>query len=56
MFEPCICDGCHDILIMTFELKNIAILNVKGVDCRCVFWNMTRNDAVNMLGKDDKGT
>ena len=45
--------------MMAYELKNIAILKVKGVDHRCVLWNMTKNDATNMLGNsilDDKGT
>ena len=44
---------------MAYELENIAILNIKGVDYRCVFWNITRNDAINMLRNsklDDKGT
>ena len=44
---------------MAYELKNIAILNVKGVDYRCVLWNITKNDATNMLGSsklDNKGT
>ena len=35
-FEPHIYNGCYDILMMAYELKNIAILNVKGVDCKCV--------------------
>ena len=35
------------ISMMAYELENIAILNVKGVDYRCVIWNMTRSDAVN---------
>ena len=39
--EPCDCNGCHDLSMMPYELKNIAILNVKGVDYRCVLWNMT---------------
>ena len=45
--------------MMACELKNIAIVNVKGVDYRCVLWNITKNDAINMLGNsklDDKGT
>ena len=25
--------------MMAYELENIAILNVKGVDYRCVLWN-----------------
>ena len=58
-FEPHVGNSCHDILMMVYELKNITIMNVKGVDYGCVLWNMTRNDAINMLGNsklDDKGT
>ena len=29
-FEPYVCNKCHDISMMSYELKNIAILNVKG--------------------------
>ena len=45
--------------MMAYELENIAILNVKGVDYSCVSWNMTKNDAINMLNNfklDNKGT
>ena len=45
--------------MMASELKNIAILNVKNVDYRCVLWNITKNDAINILSNsklDDKGT
>ena len=58
-FEPYVCNGCHDISVMAYGLENIAILNVKGVDYRCVLWNMTRNDAINKVNNselDDKGT
>ena len=30
-----------------FELENIAVLNVKGVDYRCILWGVSKNDAVN---------
>ena len=43
---------------MSYDLQNIATLNVKGVDYRCVLWNITRNDAINRLNNsklDDKG-
>ena len=45
--------------MMVYELKNTAIVNVKGVDYRCVLWGITKNDAINMLGNsklDNKGT
>ena len=41
-----------------YELKNIAILNVKGVDFRCIFWGISRHEAVNRLNNsrlEDKG-
>ena len=58
-FEPYVCNKCHDISIMDYELKNITILNVKGADYRCILWNMAGNDAINMFNNsklEDKGT
>ena len=34
-----------------YELKNIAILNVKGVDFRCILWGISKDEAVNRLHK-----
>ena len=42
--------------MMTYELENIAILNVlnvKGVDYRCVMWNMTGNNVINFLNNSE---
>ena len=36
-FESHVFDDCHDILMMAYVLKNIAILNVKGVDYRLFY-------------------
>ena len=48
-FKPYVCNKCHYISMMAYKLKDIAMLNVKGVDGRCVLWNMTKNDAINRL-------
>ena len=32
-----------------YELNNTAILNVKGVDFRCILWDVSRDEAVNRL-------
>ena len=32
-----------------YELKNIAILNVKGVDFRCILWGISRDETVDRL-------
>ena len=29
-FEPNICNGCHDLIMISMNLSNIAILNIKG--------------------------
>ena len=57
-FEPHVCNKCHDVLMTAYELKNIAILNVKGVDFRCILWGISRDEAVNRLNNsvlEDKG-
>ena len=40
-FEKRICNGCHDISMMCYELENSAIFKIKGVDYRCILWNLT---------------
>ena len=57
-FEPHACNKCHDILMIAYELKNIVILNVKGVGFRCILWGISRNEAANGLINsvlEDKG-
>ena len=34
-FQPYICNLCHDLLTMSMNLSDIAILNTKGADYRC---------------------
>ena len=48
-FQPYVCNGCHNVSVMIYELKNIAILNVKGVDYRCILWGISKKEAVNIL-------
>ena len=48
-FELHVCNKCHDVLMTANELKNIAILNVKRVDFRCILWGISRDEAVNRL-------
>ena len=48
-FEPHVCNKFHDVLMTAYELKNIAILNVKGVDVRSILWGISRDEANNRL-------
>ena len=31
-YEPLVCNGCHDVSMMAYELENVAILNIKSID------------------------
>ena len=45
-------------MVTTYELKNIAIMNVKDADYRCILLGISRNEAVNILNNfafEDKG-
>ena len=35
-FQPNVCNGCHDLLMMSMNLSDIAILNIKSADSRCI--------------------
>ena len=35
-FQLDVCNGCHDVLMMSMSLSNIAILSINGVDCHCI--------------------
>ena len=39
-FQLYICKGCHGISMIGYELKNIALLNAKGVDYIVVFYGV----------------
>ena len=48
-FQPYVCNGCHAVSMMAYELKSIAILNEKGVDYRCILSGTSKNDVVDRL-------
>ena len=48
-YEREVCNGCHYISMMVYELRDIATLNIKDVDYQSIIWNMNRSDAINRL-------
>ena len=56
--QPYVCNSCYAMSMMDYESKNIAILNVKGVDYSCILWGVSKNDVVDSLNNfalEDKG-
>ena len=35
-FQPSVCNKCHDLLMMSIILSDIAILNIEDSDHRCI--------------------
>ena len=41
-FETNVCNKFHDVLMTVYELKDIAILNVKGGDYSRILWGIVK--------------
>ena len=48
-FQPNVCNRCHDLLMMSINLSDIAIQNIKGSDYRCIISLISQNDAINLM-------
>ena len=42
-FQDSICNGCHDLTMLSVNITNIAIITVKNVDYRCIIHNICNN-------------
>ena len=49
IYEPYICNGCHDLMQKAVSFKNVAIVSIKGNDYRIYFWYISENDAITLL-------
>ena len=50
-FQPNFCNRCHDLLMMSINLNDIAILNIKGY-C-CIISLISKNEAINLIQNAD---
>ena len=51
--EPYICNVFHNVLMMSVNLNDIAILNKSDVDYLCIRNGFNKRDAVNLLQNAD---
>ena len=52
-FQPSVSNRCHDLLMMSVNLSNIAILNIKGSDYCCIISLISKNEAINLRQNAD---
>ena len=41
--------SCHDLLMMSMDLSDIAILNIKGSDYGCIITGIRKREAIKLL-------
>ena len=52
-FQPNVCNRCNDLLMMSINLRDIAILNIKVFDYLCINSLINKNEATNLMQNDD---
>ena len=52
-FQQNVCNRCNDVLMMSMNLSNIAILNIKSSDYCCIISLISKNEAINLSQNTD---
>ena len=47
-FQSYVCNRCHDLVLMSINFSNIAILNIKGSDYHCITNKISKSEATNL--------
>ena len=48
-FQTHVCNGCHNVLMMSINLNNIAILNFKGAEYHCIISRISNSEDINLM-------
>ena len=48
-FQNYVCNGCHDLAMLSINISNIATIAVKNLDYCCIIRNITKSGAINLL-------
>ena len=55
-YGPYVCNICHDLSMVVYDLNDFMVLSIKGIGYRCYVFNMSKSDAINVLNLlDNKG-
>ena len=52
-FQPNVCNRCHDLLMMSMNIYDIAVLNCKSFDYCCVISLISKNEVINLMQNAD---
>ena len=48
-FEPDLCNRCHDLLMVSMSLSNIAVLNIKGSIYCYIIIRISKRKTINLM-------
>ena len=48
-FQDFVCNGCHDLTMLSVYISNIAIITIKSFDYHCIIHNISKYEATNLL-------
>ena len=52
-FQSNVCSRCHDLLMMSMNLSDTDILNIKSSDYRCIISLISKSEAINLMQNAD---
>ena len=52
-FQPNVCNRCHDLLMMSMNLSDIAILNIKSANYCCITGRISKSATINLMQNID---
>ena len=52
-FQANVCNACHDLLMMSLNISDVTILNIKSGDYRCIISRISKSKATNLLQNID---
>ena len=50
-FPDCVCNGCHDLTMLSVNISYVAIITIKNFDYGCIIHNISKSEAINLLKK-----
>ena len=52
-FQPYVCNRCHDLLMMSINLSDIYILNIKNANYHCIITGISTSEVIKLLKNID---
>ena len=52
-FQTNVCSRCHDLLMISMNFGDNAILNIKGSNYRCIISLISKNETIDLIQNAD---